>query len=281
MASLRLTAAPIVKSGCTVRPIIERTYMPATTSTARLSRFAMFAVSGATALSLAACGSSNEAKPNATGSTSVAPTSSSAPSAKSEGHDWVKGLIDSVSGSAIQVSQHSGSATVDFTPSTTVAELMPAQLTDVTVGSCISVHPEGHNDSPTGGSITAGSIRISTAVDGKCPEPKHHQPDATPPSAAAPKPAPTTGQVASVAGHNITVKSADPSGNSSPATVSVTYTTKYTKKAPADAQAIAQGKCILAHGTKDGGGALQAEAITVQAADNGQCPGPSGEHHHH
>jgi Domain of unknown function (DUF5666) len=255
--------------------------MPATIRTARLSRFAILAVTGATALSLAACGSSNDAKPNSASPTSSAPTSSSTPSAKSEGKDRVKGQIDSVSGSTIQVSQRSGSTTVDFTPSTKVSELASAQLTDITTGSCVSVHPDRHSDSPGGNAITARSVWISTVVDGKCLEPKQPAGAATPPPGS---PAPhhqTSGQVASVAGNTITVNSTDPSGNSSQTTVTVTDTTKYTKTTATDAQAIAQGKCIVAQGTNDGSGALQATAITIQQGDNGQCPEPGGRHHRH
>jgi Domain of unknown function (DUF5666) len=256
--------------------------MPATIRTARLSRFAILAVTGATALSLAACGSSNDAKPNSASPTSSAPTSSSTPSAKSEGKDRVKGQIDSVSGSTIQVSQRSGSATVDFTPSTKVSELAPAQLTDITTGSCVSVHPDRHSDSPGGGNaITARSVWISTAADGKCPEPKQPAGATTPPPGAPAGRHQTSGQVASVAGNTITVNSTDPSGNSSQTTVTVTDTTKYTKTTATDAQAIAQGKCIVALGSKDGSGALQATAITVQQGDNGQCPEPGGRHHRH
>ncbi len=72
----------------------------------------------------------------------------------------------------------------------------------------------------------------------------------------------------------------DPSGNSSQTTVSVTDTTKYTKQTTTDAQALAQGKCIAARGTKDDGGTLQATSITVQQADNGTCAQPGGRHHH-
>src|SRR6201992_3442911 len=143
--------------------------MPATFSTARLSRAALLAFTGAPALSVAACGASNNAKPTSANSTSPAPSSSSSPSASAKGKDWVNGLIDSVSGNTIQVSQRSGSATVDFTPSTAVSELSPAQLTDITTGSCVSVHPDRHGTSTAGGAITARSVRVSTAVDGKCP----------------------------------------------------------------------------------------------------------------
>jgi hypothetical protein len=47
--------------------------------------------------------------------------------------------------------------------------------------------------------------------------------------------------------------------------VTVTDTTKYAKQSTADAQAIAQGKCIAAHGT----------------TDNGSCPQLGGKHHRH
>ena len=87
--------------------------MSVTSPPAQLSRLAIVTLTGATAPSIAACGASNNAKPTSAGPTSSAPSSSS-PSASAEGKDWVNGLIDSVSGNTIQVSQRSGSATVDF-----------------------------------------------------------------------------------------------------------------------------------------------------------------------
>ncbi len=145
-----------------------------------------------------------------------------------KGKDWVNGLIDSVSGNTIQVSQRSGTATVDFTPSTAVSEITPAQLTDITAGSCVSVRPDRHGASTEGGAITARSVRVSTAVDGKCPAPAHrhtkhsHQPP--------------HGQVASVTGNTITLNSADSQSNSSQTSVTVTDTTKYTKQTATDAR---------------------------------------------
>ena len=254
--------------------------MHATSPTARLSRFAIIAVTGATALSVAACGASNNAKPTSAGPTSAAPTSS--PSASGKGNDWVRGLIDSVSGNTIQVSQRSGTATVDFTPSTEVAELAPAQLTDVTAGSCVSVHPDHQSASRGGTGITARSVWVSTAVDGQCPQPSRPAGAATTPPPAAPAPHHQVhGQVTTVAGNTITVNSVDPSGNSSQTTVNVTDATKYTKQTTADAQALTEGKCLAAHGTRDGGGTLQAKAITVQQADDGSCPEPGARHHRH
>ena len=248
--------------------------MPAILSTTRLSRVALLAVTGATALSVAACGGSNEAKPTSANPTSsaAAPTSST-PSASGKGKDWVNGLIDSVSGSTIQVSQRSGTATVDFTPSTAVSETAPAQLTDITAGSCVIVRPDRHGASAEGGAISARSVRVSTAVDGKCPAPTH-------PAGEGSHHQPPRGQVASVTGNTITLNNTDAQGNPSQISVTVTDTTTYTKQTATDAQAIVQGKCIAAQGIRDGGGALQATAITVRQADNGQCPEPGAQHHH-
>jgi hypothetical protein len=254
--------------------------MSVTSPPARLSRLAIVTLTGATALSIAACGASNNAKPTSTNPTSSAPSSS--PSASAKGKDWVNGLIDSVSGNTIQVSQRSGSATVDFTPSTAVSEITPAQLTDITTGSCVSVHPDRHGPSTAGGAITARSVRVSTAVDGKCPQPKQGSGNTTSTSPGAPAGHhQIAGQVASVAGNTITLNDADSGGNSSQTSVTVTSTTKYTRQSTADAQAIAQGKCIAAHGTTDGGGTLQATTISVQQSDNGSCPQLGGKHRRH
>ena len=231
-----------------------------------LTRLAILAVTGATALSVAACGASNPTKPSASASPTSSAASPSAPSASPNGKGWVSGLIASVSGDAIQVTQKTGNATVDFTPSTKITEVSPAQLTDVTAGSCVAVHPT-RGSAGTGGAVAAQSVRVSPAIDGKCPQPKH--------------PAGVSGTVASVAGNTITVNGADANGNPSQTNVTVTDTTKYTRQAATDAQALAQGKCIAARGSKDDSGALQASAISVQPADNGSCPQPGGHRHQH
>jgi hypothetical protein len=191
-----------------------------------------------------------------------------------------------VSGNAVQVTQKTGAATVDFTSSTKITEVAPAQLTDVTAGSCVTVYPTSAS-APTGGTITAQFLRVSPAVDGKCPQP--NQPAGAPTSAAPSAPPsgapaghrPLYGTVASVAGNTVTVTGTGANGNTSQTNVTVTDTTKFSKQAAAAAQALAQGKCIAARGTKDNGGTLQAVAITVQPANNGQCPQPVVRKHPH
>jgi hypothetical protein len=256
--------------------------MSVTSPSARLTRLALLTLTGATALSVAACGAShttsNTAQPStAAGKTSSA-TSPSTPSAAPSGKAWVSGMIASVSGDAIQVTQQAGNATVDFTPSTKITEVTPAQLTDVTAGSCVAVHPT-RDSADTGGAITAQVVRITPAVNGQCAGPKH--PAGAPPSGGAAKHRLVSGTVASVAGNTITVNGTDAAGSSSPSSVTVTDTTKYTKQAATDAQALAPGKCLAARGTKDDGGTLQATAISVQQADNGSCAQVGGRHHQH
>jgi hypothetical protein len=151
-----------------------------------------------------------------------------------------------VSGNAIQVTQEeNGNATVDFTPSTKVTEVTAAALTDVTAGSCVTVWPT-KEESQAGQPITASSVRVSPAVDGKCPQGKESAPGSTGP---APSGSPTTapakrpavrGAVASVAGNTINVTNTDANGSTSQTAVMVDDKTKYTKQGAATSQSITQ-----------------------------------------
>jgi hypothetical protein len=261
--------------------------IPATPCVPRLTRFAVLAVTGAAALSVAACGSSNTSSTSNTSSPTTSPSSTAtAPgtpqttsSAPANGQAQVSGLIASVSGNAIQVTQReNGNATVDFTPSTKIAEVTPAALSDVTTGSCVSVRP-GHEESGGGQPVTAATVRIHPAVDGKCPQAKEPGPGSTTPG---PSGSPTTapakrsgmdGAVASVAGNTITITSTDANGNTSQTAISVNDKTKYTKQASATGQDITAGKCIAAWGTKDGSGPLQATRVDLRPANDGRCGG--------
>lgn len=247
-----------------------------------MTRLGMFAVIGATALSVAACGSSNTATPSApagpTGSTTAqaqAPTQAPSPTPAPGGNGRVAGLIASVTGNTAQVTQQNGNATVDFTPSTQVTEVTSAALSDVTPGSCVSVRP-ARGESQGAQSITAKSVRVSPAVDGRCST-------GSPSSGPSPSKGPgghggVGGTVASVAGDTITVNGND---GAAPTTVAVTDKTRYSKQASAGTQSIAQGKCMTAQGSLDGSGAIQATTINLRPARDGACPGEGGPHHGH
>jgi hypothetical protein len=240
--------------------------MFATALRPRPTRIAILAVTGAIALFGAACGTPSKpqtGKPSTSASpTRPTPTSPSA-SAPALGTDHVEGMISSVSGNVIRLTQRDRTpATVDFTPSTKVIEVTPAQLTDVTAGSCVDVSP-----TPAGGAITAQSVEISPAEGGKCP-PR--------PAAGAPRQNPgISGTVASVSGETITVTGTDAGGKTTQTNVTVTDATTYSKQAPANTEAIQQGKCMAAQGNNDNSGALQATTISLEP-----CP-PLGGHPHH
>ncbi|HEX7323185.1 MAG TPA: DUF5666 domain-containing protein [Mycobacterium sp.] len=208
---------------------------------ARLIRFAILAAAGATALSVGACHSakSPEAAPG----------------------DSVSGLIASVSGSAVQVTQETGSVTVDVSPSAKIDEFSVARLNDIAVGNCVRVIPAPA--AAPGGAATASSVqRTLSAADGKCWQPK---------AADSPN-QPVNGTVASVEGNTIKVTVTGANGKPSETEVTVNDNTQYSKDISTTSQAIAQGKCITARGSKDDGGTLQATVVTLGPANDGKCP---------
>ncbi|KDF02353.1 hypothetical protein Y900_026300 [Mycolicibacterium aromaticivorans JS19b1 = JCM 16368] len=221
---------------------------------------------GLTALSLAACGSSPTATNSSTqaaGSTSAtAPaTSGSAPS-KGGGKDHVAGLITSVNGGTAAVSDKNVTSNLGFTSSTKVSELTPAAVADLTVGSCVSVRPARGSSPAPDGSVTAAAISVSAPRDGQCFAGARQQ-------AGSAGHGGVRGTVTSVNGSTLVVTAA---GSNTPTNVTLSGTTTYTKRAPADVQAIAQGMCVTARGTKDASGTLQATMIGLRPANNGSCP---------
>ncbi|OBH03210.1 MULTISPECIES: DUF5666 domain-containing protein [unclassified Mycobacterium] len=235
--------------------------MSASTVKPRLAQVAIVGVIAVIALSVAMCHSDN------TASNSNKPTVTALPPGPAPGtpsppapppppapKDYVEGLVESVSGGTIQLRTRTGSATVDFSPSTRVVEVTPAQLTDVTPGSCVNVRATPQS-APTGGSITAQAVTVTSAVDGKCPPPAGFY-----------------GTVSSVSGNTIAVNGIGP--QPTPTTVTVANSTSYQKQTQSDSQAITNGKCMGAQGTQDAG-VLHAMTISLEA-----CP-PMGHPHHH
>lgn len=238
--------------------------MQLTFEPARLTGFAILAVASATALSVGACSSSHDQK---------SPAASSSPAAsKGKNKDVVQGQVASVSGTAIQVSEANGTATVDLGPSVKVIDYTKGQVTDVAADSCVRVVAK---PAAPGGPATAISVTLSPpADDGKCPQAKPAA--AGSPGAPGPdQPFPVVGSVASVAGDTIKVADIDANGNPSQTEVTATDKTQYIKGVATSSQAVAQGKCITARGTIDGSGTLQATKVNLNPANaKGQCPAP-------
>ena len=238
-----------------------------TISRPRLTELAILGVIVVIALCVAMCGPSNSTSNNSnTGKPTVsAVPPSSAPSAAPPpgpapppvGKDYVEGLVESVSGNTIALRTRTGSATVDFTPSTRVVEVTPAQLTDVTPGSCVNVRATPQSAPAGGAGITAQAVTITAAIDGNCPPPPGF-----------------FGTVTSVSGNTIAVSGMGPGGQTAPTNVTVANTTSYSKQTASSTQAIVHGKCMGAQGTQDAG-VLHATTISLAG-----CP-PMGRPHPH
>ena len=255
--------------------------MSASCPAPRLSRLAVFAVAGATVLSLSACGSSNNSNSTSTStSTSTSVVTSTTTSATPNAEARVSGLIASVAGNSIQVTKEdNATASVNFTSTTKITEAVPAGLPDVTPGSCVSAKPT--QASAPGQPVTAATVMISESVNGACPKPPQSAPGGStttppslPPSPVPAKPAWVRGSVASVSGNTINLTNTDPSGNTTQTTVTVDDKTKYSKQSSANTDAITPGKCLSARGTQDNGGALQATSIKLRQAVDGKCGKP-------
>ncbi len=260
--------------------------MSASCHAPRLTRFAVLVVAGTTALSIAACSSSNKSSPTST-STSTSTVISTTTSPTPNGEARVSGLIASVAGNSVQVTKEdNATAAVNFTSTTKVTEVTPATLTDVTTGSCVTVRPT--RELQGGQPVTAASVKLSPPVNGTCPQAKEAGPGSGPastspapsgsPTTPPAKPAPVRGSVGSVSGNTINVTGSDASGNTTQTAVTVDDKTTYTKKASATTDAITQGKCLTARGTMDNGGALQATSINVRPANDGKCGGQPKPH---
>ncbi|UMB67586.1 DUF5666 domain-containing protein [Mycobacterium paraterrae] len=237
--------------------------MPASSPCPLRTRVLTCLLVGAAAVTVAACSSSDEhpSSPPQAGASQPPPPAPKPPSPPPPpvGKDHVEGLVRSVSGNTIQLTQRDRSAaTVDITPTTMITELSSGALTDVKPGDCVNVRPV-----PQGadGAVTAQSVEISPSVAHRCPPP--------------PNPAGAVfGIVDSVADNAIKVNSVDPAGQTTHTTVTVTDTTTYTKHGVVDAQAIQNGKCMATQGSL-AAGVLQATTIDLEP-----CP-PMGRPHHH
>ena len=234
--------------------------MPAISAKPRLVRFTLIVIVAVLLLCVAMCHSNDTntgstAKPTVTPAAPPSPAPSAAPSPAPPpvGKDYVEGLIESVSGGTIQLRTRTGSATVDFAPSTRVVQVAPAKLTDVTPGSCVNVRATPQSTS--NGAITAQAVTITSAVDGKCPPPAGFY-----------------GPVTSVSGDTIAVSGMG--ANAAPTNVTVGNSTSYQLQTPSDTQAISNGKCMGAQGIQDAD-VLHAATISLQT-----CP-PMGHPHHH
>lgn len=207
-----------------------------------------------------ACGtSSNNTSASSTVTTtaaSSAPSATAAPgpsAAPRGGKDHVAGTVASESGATVQVSKAGHDTSVNLA-SAQIAQLSPAQPTDVTVNSCVRIRPT--RDSASSQNPVARTVLIGTPPNGQCSS-------STPSNSTEPARAGLHGPVTAVGSGTLTIDGT---------TVSVNEATRYVKRSTATIQTVADGQCLFARGTNDGSGTLQATTATVRAPVNGQCP---------
>jgi len=236
-----------------------------------ITYYSVLAIVGITALSAVACGSSTKSPPSETSSTSTsssAATASQAP-AKVNGEDEVSGSIDSVSGTTIEVSGAKGSARVAFSASTKIMELTPAKLTDITAGLCVTIRPASGAE---GGTVTADAVVVGASSGGECKKTGGADNAGLPASPLGG----FRGNVDSINEKTIVITTLGADGSKTNTTVETNDTTLFADRHKVTADAIVEGKCIIAGGTNDTGGVLQALTINLPLVVDGKCPQPKG-----
>ncbi len=234
---------------------------------APITRCTMLAVVGMTALSTVACGAS---KTGALSGSSTAPATSAEASQvpeKINGEDELIGSIASVTGSRIEVSGPKGAASVVFSPSTKIMELTPAKPTDIKPGLCVTIRPASGTE---GGTVTADAVVVGAASGGECKKTGGADNAGLPRSPLGG----FRGTVESINDTTILLTTVGKDGSSTKTTVQYNDLTLFADRHRVNADAVVEGKCIIAGGTNDTGGVLQAQTINMPLVVNGSCPQP-------
>lgn len=129
-----------------------------------------------TSLALAACGSgvSGSTGAPAAGSTPARTATTEGTGGGQNGQQrqpGVRGLVAAVSGSTMQVQTRSDQTAVSWTDSTTFATFASAALSDVTVGSCVTVTQpaaSGGQEAASATAVTAATVQVRPAANGTC-----------------------------------------------------------------------------------------------------------------
>ncbi len=181
----------------------------------------------------------------------------------------MSGSIDSVSGNRIEVSGPQGSASVTFTPATKVMELTPAKPTDITPGLCVTIRPASGAE---GGTVTADAVVVGASSGGECKKTGGADNAGLPASPLGG----FRGNVDSINEKTIAITTLGADGSKTKTTVEFNDTTLFADRHKVGADAIVEGKCIIAGGTNDTGGVLQALTINLPLVVDGKCPAPKG-----
>ncbi len=247
-----------------------------------LARPGLVLVTGALAVTLAACGGGN--------STTAASGSTSTPHTRPSGAQAPPGTFGTaaaVTASSVEVqNQQSGQVTVNFDSATKFTDTVAATLADVRTGACVSVVAPAGTAMAAG--FTAQTVTITAATNGSCtaggfgggnggqrgsrtPNPSR-QPRPSGANRQGANTARAFGTVASVSATGFTVtgiaRGATPATTS---TITVNSGTTYTKTMSATSSALAVGDCVAAVGPSDDTGAVTARTIAVSTPGKNGC----------
>jgi len=148
-------------------------------------------------------------------------------------------------------------------------ELTPVKATDITPGKCVTVRPANGAE---GGTVTAEAVVIGASSGGQCQKTGGSDNAGLPRSPLGG----FRGTVDSVSDKTIVLTTLGADGSITKTTVEVNDTTLFADRHRVDADAIVEGKCIIAGGTNDTGGTLQALTINLPLVVDGACPMPKG-----
>jgi hypothetical protein len=221
---------------------------------------------------------------------------------------FASGMLQSVSGSTLQIAGFNGTTSVVVTKSTKYTQTASATSSAVTNGSCVRVSGTGSDSS----GIQATTVAVSPSTSKGCTMGTSafggafrngQRPNfsgrggnggtnggtrPTFPSGSVPnggtRPAnfaTAFGQVKSVSGDQVAVKATvlagTPKAGKKPKTktenvaVTLTSSTTFTQMSNANQQALAVGSCVTALGTADSVGTVTASTVAISQPQNGEC----------
>ena len=260
-------------------------------------------------LFVSGCGGGTSATVGASGTSTTATSGGPGGDAAggARGLPGATGLLAQIDGKTLQVQGTDTQTAVTYSAKTTFTNTVAAKLSDVVVGVCVQAR-SAQPTSGTGGAvptaatgpITAASVEISPAVNGRCAVGVSRLPGAGAPGSGGDRTPPTGvpnsgqtrgpggagngfgglgafGKVTAVSGSSFTVESTSPQGSTATTAVPTTRSvqtsaaTTYTRTEAAKANALVVGLCATALGKADSTGSIAATSIALRPAVNGSC----------
>jgi hypothetical protein len=148
-------------------------------------------------------------------------------------------------------------------------ELTPAKPTDITPGLCVTIRPASGAE---GGAVVADAVVVGASSGGECKKTGGSDNAGLPASPLGG----FRGTVDSISEKTIAITTLGADGSKTNTNVEFNDLTLFADRHRVNADAIAEGKCIIAGGTNDTGGILQALTINLPLVVNGACPQPKG-----